>query len=151
LALEIVENQEENSSLALEFFENMNEPNACGCLTICACVCTAPTHFLTPSKLVGFQQTPIFLLRDDEMKVLPELPKLHEAADMMQVFRKDSPFNLILARELALALNVLVAPAFSVATHVHVLGIGSRTSAWRQNPSRKVFAKRNAKALKFEL
>jgi hypothetical protein len=26
-----VENQEENSSLALEFFENMNEPNASGC------------------------------------------------------------------------------------------------------------------------
>jgi hypothetical protein len=83
LALEIVENQEENSSLALEFFENMNEPNACGCLTICACVCTAPTHFLTPSKLVGFP-TPIFsIFVDDEMKVLAELPKLNEAADMM--------------------------------------------------------------------
>jgi hypothetical protein len=50
-------------------------------------------------------------LVDDEMKVLAELPKLHEAADMMQVFRKDSPFNLILARELAL--NVRVAPATS--------------------------------------
>jgi hypothetical protein len=56
-------------------------------------------------------------LVDDEMKVLPEL-KLHEAADMMQVFRKDSPFNLILARELAL--NVLVA------------GQWSDTSRWRR-------------------
>jgi hypothetical protein len=98
--------------------------------------------------------TPNFRSVDDEMKVLAKLPKLHGTADAMQVFRKDSPFNLVLAREVAL--DVLAAPAgeapverdFSVATHV--LG-KSRLSMAPKRLEQIVFAKRNAKALNFEL
>jgi hypothetical protein len=67
--------------------------------------------FLDAFKARRLSNAHFFILVEHEMKVLPELSKLHEAAHMMQVFRKDSLFNLILARELAL--NVLVAPATS--------------------------------------
>jgi hypothetical protein len=85
---------------------------------------------------------------DDEMKVLSELPKLHEAADMMQVFPKGFPVQPHTGARVG-AQRSGRAGHISVATHVHVLG--SRALAWRQIASRKVFAKRNAKALKFEL
>jgi hypothetical protein len=99
--------------LALEFFENMNEPNACGCSDdLCMCLCCARA-FLDAFKARRLSSAHFLKLVDDEMKVLTELPKLHEAAGVIQVFRKDSLFNPGLARELALALDVLVAPATS--------------------------------------
>jgi hypothetical protein len=98
--------------------------------------------------------TPNFRSVDDEMQKLAKLPKLPTTGDAMQVYRKDSPFNLTLAREVAL--DVLAAPAgeapverdFSVATHV--LG-KSRLSMAPKRLEQLVFSKRNSKALNFDL
>jgi hypothetical protein len=91
---------------------------------------------------------------EDEMRELAKLPALPATGDPMLVFRKDSPLNLVLAREVAL--DVLAAPAgeasverdFSVATHV--LG-KARLSMAPKRLEQLVFAKRNSKALNFEL
>jgi hypothetical protein len=149
LALEIVEKSRGNSSLALEFFENMNEPMLVVALTISAWhVCTAGTLSLTPSKLVGCPTPTFFCIgrRRDEGAC--------RAAQAARGRRHDASLPKGFAVQPHTGARVGAqrsgrAGHFSVATHVHVLG--SRASAWRQNASRKVVAKRNAKALKFEL
>jgi hypothetical protein len=88
------------------------------------------------------------------LKEILRLPRLTEAGDPMQVYNRHSPFNLVLAR--VVAIDVLAAPAgeapverdFSVATHV--LG-KSRQSMKPARLEQIVFTKRNSMALNFPI